>query len=52
MLAGCSSTSRIFQRVPTEPVIQYVEVIKYVELPEEHLAPCVATHAKDRSVKT
>lgn len=51
LLSGCSTTSRIFQRVPTEPVVQYVEVEKYIPLPAEHLKPCPVTRGKDRSVK-
>lgn len=51
MLAGCSSTTRIFQKRPTVPVIEQVEVIKYVPLPEEYLTPCPVTRGKDRSVK-
>lgn len=51
MLAGCSSTSRIFQREPTVPVVEKVEVVKYIPLPAEHLKPCPVTHGKDRSVK-
>lgn len=50
MLAGCGTTSRIFQKVPTEPVVEKVEVVRYVPLPKEYLEPCTATHAADRSV--
>lgn len=51
LLAGCSSTSRIFGKTTTVPVVEYVEVVKYVPLPEEHLRPCVATRGTNRSVK-
>lgn len=50
LLAGCSSTSRIFQRLPTEPQVVYVEVLKYVRLPEEVLKRCPATRGQDRTV--
>lgn len=50
MLAGCGSTSRIFQRTPTEPQIVYVTVEKYKKLPPELLRRCPATRGTDRSV--
>lgn len=50
LLAGCGSTARIFQRGPTVPVVEKVEVVKYVPLPAEYLQRCPATRAKDRSV--
>ena len=51
LMTGCGATTRIFQKVPTEPVIQKVEVVKYVPLPAEFLQRCPATKGKDRSVK-
>lgn len=51
MLAGCGSTSRIFQRTPTEPQIVTVVETKFVRLPKELLKRCPATHGQDRSVK-
>lgn len=50
LLAGCSSTSRIFQRGPTVPVVEKVEVVKFVPLPSEHLKRGKVAKAKDRSV--
>lgn len=47
LLVGCSP----FVKRVEVPVVQYVEVVKYVELPEEHLRACPITHGLDRSVK-
>lgn len=50
LLAGCGSTSRIFQRTPTEPQIVTVVETKYVRLPPELLKRCPATHGQNRAV--
>lgn len=50
LLAGCGSTSRIFQRGPTTPVVQKVEVVKYVPIPAEHLKRGTVAEGKNRSV--
>lgn len=50
LLVGCGSTSRIFQRTPTEPQIVTVVETKYVRLPKELLKRCPATRANDRAV--
>lgn len=50
LLAGCGSTSRIFQRTPTEPQVVTVVETKYVRLPKELLRRCPATHGEDRAV--
>lgn len=51
LLVGCSSTSRVFQKEPSVPVIQKVEVVKYRDLPAEHLRRGTPARAQDRSVK-
>ena len=49
-LAGCSTTSRVFERKPTVPVIQKVEVVKYVPIDDKLTRRGTIAHAKDRSV--
>lgn len=50
ILAGCGTTSRIFQKGPTTPVVTYVEVVKYVPLDKEHLLRGTPARAKNRTV--
>jgi hypothetical protein len=50
MLAGCGTTSRIFQKGATVPVVEKVEVTKYVALPVEHLLRGTPARAKNRTV--
>lgn len=50
MLVGCGTTSRIFSKPATVPVIEKVEVVKYIALPAEHLRRETPARAKNRSV--